>query len=101
QQLDDVGAIQRLAELSSGVEGGHLVQAVIDLPAHQLFATGGGCVVALWSPDDPVVPGEEQGQQRLLAFQVPHPETLTGFSGEEIPTIGGRSDGIRFPAVSS
>ena len=35
---DDIGAIQRFAEMGSRIEAGHLIGAVVDVPTHQVLA---------------------------------------------------------------
>ena len=88
QELDHVGAVERLAELRGGVEGGHLVGAVVDVPAHELLAAGAGGVVALGCPGDPVVAGEEERQQRLVAVGVPDPQGLVVGGREQVAAVG-------------
>ena len=63
EKLDDVRPIHLFAETLGGIVAGLLVDAVIDLPAHEPFTVGGGRVVAFLGPDDPVVALDIQRQR--------------------------------------
>jgi hypothetical protein len=88
--VDDVRAVELVAEARRGIDLGFMIEAPVDLPLDQVFAAGGGDVVAERGPGDPAfaIAVREEGEQ-LGAVRHPVPAdcaVAVGSDGEAAVT---------------
>ena len=72
EPAEDIWPIERFGEVSRGVECRQALGTGVDLPSHEALAAGRGREVTLGSPGNPVIAGDEQGQQRLGVCRLPN-----------------------------
>ena len=93
-ELDDVGAIEAVAEARGGEEVGRLVPAAIDVPADQILAAGRGHVIAGRRPGDPGfgLAIDEQREQLLAVGPAMPADRAVAIGRDDEAAVGGDID---------